>query len=520
MAVCSRCHFILPRKLEVPPSPVPDLIRTYLPPSSSQISTIQQSMADAQSNIYKLDNEISKLEIALNDLRHKRVELNRFTRQHLAILSPMRCLPPEILGDIFKNCLNFCWQDRVFDVREAPLLLSQVCIGWRDAVLSNAKLWSTISLYLQDSISEAELSLVKTWLTRAGGHPLSIRVVDRWQRASHPVLDLILSCTDRWKHVEFCVAQTYFEANNLDMPILESASFPGGARWTQPMNAFLLAPRFHRLYIGFPASSHMLRLPWSQLTELHVDELQFHECLEIIRQSQNLIHCDLGITSWDNTESVPPPTSQIVLSQLRILVVSTSSNVGDLFDHLLVPALLEIQLEQYGTQQTAWVDQFVSLMHRSSCVIEMLHLECDRRIPDECLIRCLQSTPSLITLELGGYKASSLGKRAMTQLALRTSSREQPIVPKLRNLQLQYENNFTFDDGAFADMVASRRDSYAAGVDGWVSLLKTVHVSFFHRSVAVNPESLRRLRKLRDEGLDIRLMNASSSLSLLSNLES
>jgi hypothetical protein len=55
----------------------------------------------------------------------------------------MRRLPPEIIGDTFGLCLHNCWQDRVFDVR---LLLSQVCIGWRNMALSNARLWSTVNL--------------------------------------------------------------------------------------------------------------------------------------------------------------------------------------------------------------------------------------------------------------------------------------------------------------------------------------------------------------------------------------
>src|ERR1700691_2332170 len=135
MVVCSRCRCILPQKLpNIPQSPVPELIRTYHAPSSSQISSIQQCISDTQPTLCDLNNEISKLQDALDDLRRRHAELTRYTQEHQAILSPMRRLPFEILGEIFNLCLDDRWQNRIFNVREAPLLLSQVCIGWRDGV--------------------------------------------------------------------------------------------------------------------------------------------------------------------------------------------------------------------------------------------------------------------------------------------------------------------------------------------------------------------------------------------------
>jgi len=150
-------------------------------------------------------------------------------------------------------------------------------------------------------------------------------------------------------------------------------------------------------------------------------------------------------------------------------------------------------------------------------------LDCDQHISDDRLIRCLQNIPSLITLELGGYRASSLGKQAMIQLAHRDSKSSCQdallIVPNLQTIKLQYYSSSTFDDGAFVDMVASRWDFGGEVIFGRVARLKTVHVVLFHQSVGVNLESIKRLRAFRDGGLDICLRYESLSLSLLSNLE-
>ena len=518
MALCSRCHSILQQNLavRVPSSPVPELIRRHCSPSSSQISSIEQAIAGAQSNAHELDVQISNLENALEDLRRRRAALECFTQEHQAILAPMRRLPPEILGDIFNLCLHGRWQERVFDIRQAPLLLSQVCIGWRDIALANTKLWSTISIYLQSSCLKSESALVKTWLDRAGGHPLSIRLVDPWQRASHPVFDLISSCSDRWQHVELVVAQSFFESLNLGVSTLESASFPEGAWGNQSINTFLAAPRLRSLLVGFPASPYMTQLPWDQLTELHLHELQLEMCLEIIRQSLNLISCDLTIRSW--MEPIPSVTCQILLPQLRFLRVKASSDMGDLFDHLTLPALLEIQLVIYGIQGAAWVDQFISSLHRSSCSVQKLHLECDRPVSDDHLLQCLRNTPSLTMLELRGYNASNLGKSGMNQLTCRASSRPDTtsIIPNLRTIILQYYNDLTFDDEAFVDMIASRWKFDATASGGQIARLQTVHVSIFrHSGVVSSKEMLGCLRAFRGEGLDICLRAESCCLSLL-----
>jgi len=522
MAICTTCRRTLPQKLAIPTTPVPELLRTYHPPSTSQINSIQQVISDADSTLDALDNKILKLEDMLDDLRRRRVALDNFKQAHQAILSPMRRLPPEIIGDIFSLCLHNRWQDRVFESREAPLLLSQVCTGWRGIALSNSRLWSTVSLFLQDSISESELALVRTWLARAGEHPLSIRLVDPWERVTHPVIDLISSCSDRWQHVELCVAQSHFENLHSGVPILESVKFlvVGSAMWTQPMNAFLMAPRLHSLHFDFPISPSVMQLPWTQITELHIGALHLDECLDIFQRSPNLVRCELGITSWNHVESTPPPpTCQILLSRLHFLRI----NMGDLLDYLILPALIDVHFEQYGMQwSTKWMDQLISLQRRSSCAIEKLHLGADRRISDDNLIRCLQNVPSLITLELGGYRASNLGKRAMIQLTHRVSSSQDSacVVPNLRTVKLQYDNNSLFNDTVFVEMVASRWDLSAAAVDAQVARLKTVQVSIFHYSpIDVDSESLRRLRVFRDEGLNISLRNECLNLSLLPDME-
>jgi hypothetical protein len=231
-----------------------------------------------------------------------------------------------------------------------------------------------------------------------------------------------------------------------------------------------------------------------------------------MRQSLALTRCELAIGSPLRVIPTPLPTFKILLTQLRFLRIVTWSKVGNVLDCLILPALLDIRLGQYGMVATDWVDPFIFLLHRSSCQIESLTLENDHRIPDDSLLRCLHHTPSLVTLKLDGYKASSLGKRAMIQLARRV------IAPNLQIIKLQYGNDSSFDDRAFVDMVASRWRLDAGAVDGQIARLRTAQVSIFHH-VAINPDSLQRLAAFRNEGLYISIRDESLNRSLLSEPE-
>ncbi|KIM83796.1 hypothetical protein PILCRDRAFT_414109 [Piloderma croceum F 1598] len=134
------------------------------------------------------------------------------------------------------------------------------------------------------------------------------------------------------------------------LSILESASFVGGALWwTKTMNTFLLAPQICGLHIDFliSPSPHEVPMPWTQIAGLNVGAIHHHECLEIIEWSPNLVRCELGIKCLMESCRIRPT---FLSSQLRFLHIFTSFDVGDLLDHLILPALLDVYFEQYGTQ--------------------------------------------------------------------------------------------------------------------------------------------------------------------------
>jgi hypothetical protein len=168
-----------------PTSSFPDLFHTHLP-SLSEASLIQSTLTNARSDIVLIDNVISMLS-------HRRETLHEYIWDHAAILSPIRRLPPEILGEIFKYCLP-AYNERAAnaDIR-ATMLPSHVCGHWRRVAIATPMLWSMINMNAYEENVESITELVATWFSRTRGYPLSF-----WLQGGQvqPIIDAILPYCD------------------------------------------------------------------------------------------------------------------------------------------------------------------------------------------------------------------------------------------------------------------------------------------------------------------------------------
>ncbi|KAJ7464355.1 hypothetical protein FB451DRAFT_962759, partial [Mycena latifolia] len=79
-------------------------------------------------------------------------------------------IPIKITSEIFLHCLPD--EPQQPSQSTAPMLLGAVCKEWRIISRGNPRLWSAlqISLWLNDGFK----LLVRDWLLRAGGMPLSL----------------------------------------------------------------------------------------------------------------------------------------------------------------------------------------------------------------------------------------------------------------------------------------------------------------------------------------------------------
>ena len=108
-------------------------------------------------------------------LQTRRTQLVQQRRCYSSLLSPVRCLPIGIFGEIF-----------VYATRDRPghvLNISAVCQLWRYAALSTPRLWSTLELGHHMTRRNMQ-NHIDLWIERAHSYPLSLVV-----RIQHDLLD-------------------------------------------------------------------------------------------------------------------------------------------------------------------------------------------------------------------------------------------------------------------------------------------------------------------------------------------
>ncbi|KAJ6471879.1 hypothetical protein C8R45DRAFT_782728, partial [Mycena sanguinolenta] len=85
-----------------------------------------------------LDDEIALLNEQLKQLAEERFQWAGYRAKNCGILSPLRWMPPEVLGQIFgQRYPGFCETD-------SPWVLTHVSRMWRAVSVSTPRSWSRV----------------------------------------------------------------------------------------------------------------------------------------------------------------------------------------------------------------------------------------------------------------------------------------------------------------------------------------------------------------------------------------
>ncbi|KAF6751201.1 hypothetical protein DFP72DRAFT_908757 [Ephemerocybe angulata] len=135
------------------------LLSENLPPSPLQAGYIQEVVSD--------------LEARLKTLKLLVEHVERDRSRYKAILSPIRRIPKEIIGEIITAAVPNIVKDH--DERERLIELCMVSKNWRDAARLASNLWRGITLEPPHPASESQLTIAYdrtvAWLRRGGGLP-------------------------------------------------------------------------------------------------------------------------------------------------------------------------------------------------------------------------------------------------------------------------------------------------------------------------------------------------------------
>ncbi|KAJ7272082.1 hypothetical protein B0H12DRAFT_973195, partial [Mycena haematopus] len=121
---------------------IPRLGTNYCP-TDEEVLEIKALLVEPTLRLKGLDDEITKLQEAIDKLAEERGRIGAYVKAHKALLSPVRRLPLDIIQELFVACLP-THRNCVMSASEAPVLLGRICSSWRAITLSTPRLWASL----------------------------------------------------------------------------------------------------------------------------------------------------------------------------------------------------------------------------------------------------------------------------------------------------------------------------------------------------------------------------------------
>ncbi|KAJ6472797.1 hypothetical protein DFH09DRAFT_1475082 [Mycena vulgaris] len=357
-------------------SPFTSKLGTNYCPSDEEAIAIQTLLVEPTRRLQCLDDEITDLQKAVEKLRDERDKLGAYVDAHMALISPVRRLPLDIIQEIFIACLP-AHRNCVMSAVEAPVLLGRICSSWRTISLSTPHLWSKLHVVeptqpphfavfiLFDKKVAQRLETTKMWLGRSGQCPLSISVNAIASEAGFAaeIIQALLPFKSRWEHIAFTAKSSVFEAlshlTEVDVPMLKSIHMTEiddhiSFRWDS-LQLLRSADILSAYISGGSFTPLELPLSWNGLRDLSIQRgwardgvaLSRDTVLQLFSRCPQLRTCRLQLHGdFENHSSLEEPILELpFLHTLAIECFGTPSTIiPPLFDRLSFPQLRSLTL--------------------------------------------------------------------------------------------------------------------------------------------------------------------------------
>ncbi|KAJ6488357.1 hypothetical protein DFH09DRAFT_379967 [Mycena vulgaris] len=417
----------------IPETPTPPASLAHLIESNVPLRVGSMESTLTLSYIDELESQVALIDEARASLKLRREALMQSVKTHKALLSPMRRLPPEILGEIFSLVVHatFHFGD-ISEVlppvtRHAPWLFTRICRYWSAVALSTPALWSMIFMHLDRVGERGAVPLAKLCLQRSANVPLTLKIFEEAGHESHPVLDAILSSSERWQKAEISMASPLLRQiiairGRLSAltTVLVTIDLAADVDTIDQefWDVFAVAPKLTSLYAlfwdvrGFCCAS--FSLPWHQLTRLSTTFTSNTEALSTLRKLSKIVECTFAFTK---NEILPRDTSIVHLPHLRILVLQIETEHEDLVDQhhtSLLDFLKAPRLESLTIHYTANEEAVLGLLTRSDCAASLTSFRFYLRSIDYSMVlHLVQQMPHLSRLEIGDFNETLLQRSSL-----------------------------------------------------------------------------------------------------------
>ncbi|KAF8636962.1 hypothetical protein AX17_003138 [Amanita inopinata Kibby_2008] len=387
---------------------------------------------------------------------------------------PINQFPPEVLTEVFKNCIPKPGDFTGTPTNVAPLLLCRVCSLWRTSAQSTPELWKMMNICIT---RETEVGLedvarfITTCLERSGTLPLTIHVKIPTlipKATIHPIFTSLREHASRWESVS--IQQPYsscvISPTTDELPLLQCFKFSYGRNHSDehPSLPFVSAPRLTSLrwphllpVIEYPS------VPWHRLRHVEFRSgLSPYTVVEILRNCPELLELNVSIDKALGSDGLLPCKSRVLHRQLCKFDIMIGEGCALLLDSLTLPALRDLSLLTYTSPadnpavQTLH-EQLLRLFSRSECTLNKLSLllcRFDASMLQECFRHKSLAMLTRLEIEARDPSKSMFTDDVLCDLTCIPCAGYGMLIPKLSSLSLR--NCLSASPGTLGRMILSR----------------------------------------------------------------
>lgn len=356
-------------------------------PSVEASSSIKTLIEEHEYQLAAIQDQVEHLKKHLADMEYRQVQTKDALVKLHATLAPIKRLPPELLSEIFEQCLDLGNSRVLFSVtartKMAPLLLGRVCRSWRAIAHATPRLWRDIFVNIcdgrySDKLRKDALPVLQTWLARSGSLPLNLVVLCKTERILPGLVDLfetIATHAVRWKtvHVRLqnspvifkLVCRTFTECTSLStLDVTDGGqcmSFPDNrqlneAEDVRPIRFDLSPAPLDQLSLSLAGLTiRDVQVAWATLTRLSFMQdgrsstSSITDYVSVLRQCTSLRQCSIAIGIGVRDAPLQPFTLLgLECLQLQVLrEAAHTTQVGDFLSALNAPRLSTLAIEDY-----------------------------------------------------------------------------------------------------------------------------------------------------------------------------
>ncbi|KAJ7161219.1 hypothetical protein C8R46DRAFT_1223525 [Mycena filopes] len=326
----------------------------------------------------ELKTQIRDLERALSVLRAEKYMIQARLDSYKY---PVLTLPNEITSEIFVHSLPVYPACPPLTGIHSPTNLTHICRQWRRIALATPMLWRAISLELDedDAASAQQLHQLDIWQSRSGCFPISLTVKGEGDCRS------VFSPTQsaRWEVLTVTVPFPPLPVIATSMPALRYLDLAiDDDRGPNGLTVFGEAPLLRSVILNYFAARVVI-LPWAQLTSLRLDRMYPRECVPVLQQTPNLIHCHLGVLSPLDDDNDWPEVTLLHLESLVLLPFSKGDwdpeIIPGYLETFFVPALRRLHTVDLFLHKSNPVDSLKSFISESGCKPQAISILLERQ---------------------------------------------------------------------------------------------------------------------------------------------